>query len=191
MKVLWLSITGCSTLQHRWHVCGWTRPVFWLVWMEGNGLLSPQCSYISSPYSPAAQMAPAQCSHFYSLHHSYNSAKCKCATHYEHHNSHTGFIKRKRVEVEETSEALGPEQALKLYVLKSIVSWTRPNLCVWFLKHVFASLYVTFLLSSLKIFLQCYYNLMISSSFLLSVKYFNVPLTKGANTEKCFCIWIF
>ena len=95
-----------STLKHHLHVCGWTRPVFWLVWMGGNGLLSPQCSYISSPYSPAAQMAPAQCSHFYSLHHSYNSAKCKCATHYEHHNSHRGFIKRKRVEVEETLKAL-------------------------------------------------------------------------------------
>ena len=119
-------VSTCTTLQHHLHVCGWTRPVFWLVWMGGNGLLSPQCSYISSPYSPAAQMAPAQCSHFYSLHHSYNSAKCKCATHYEHHNSHRGFIKRKRVEVEEMLEALGPEQAcLKQYVwsIESKLSW--------------------------------------------------------------------
>ena len=128
-----------SNITYILHVCGWTRPVFWLVWMGGNGLLSPQCSYISSPYSPAAQMAPAQCSHFYSLHHSYNSAKCKCATHYEHHNSHRGFIKRKRVEVEEMLEALGPEQAcLKLYVL-SIESKLRLNLCVWFLKHIYVS----------------------------------------------------
>ena len=70
-------------------------------------------------------MAPAQCSHFYSLHHSYNSAKCKCATHYEHHNSHRGFIKRKRVEVEEMLEALGPEAGFigiprKIMALKNL-----------------------------------------------------------------------
>ena len=50
--------------------------------------------------------------------------------HYEHHNSHRDFIKRKRVEVEEMLEAPGPEQAcLKLYVL-SIESKLRLNLCV-------------------------------------------------------------